>query len=298
MNFPSEFRFRRLFEAEYAAIDTAGRMVASLSRDGIELFEETDRVYSAVIERSKYLTSEAEALDSLQNAAAVLGLSSAELANRLRSDPAGLPPDCVSAWRRFVACSAIRTVLLACRRFWLWGAADLVRFRLSQASGYLRLEAECVGLAKLFADDPEKAHRWLLINNQGDGQAFFRETQPQVKAVLEEYELTRAYDFASGVAQHVRLTGMVRSLSLTTSKIVLPDHDVDLEDPFNFHLTVATFLKNQGRVLRAWSAVVQAKGRDHTTVFNGYAARVNALWSALEDRYTDRITDLVGEGGG
>jgi hypothetical protein len=189
-------------------------------------------------------------------------------------------------------------LVLACQRYWAWAATDLVRLRLSTATGYLRLQAELVGLVGLFLAEPQIAERWFNIRDKKSGRQFFKDTQSKVREMLKEFGLDGVYEIASAGSQHVRLAGLVRSIQSSGGDLRLPDQDVDPESPFNFHLTIAHFHKTQGRIIAAFAKLLpDVADEDWTKLWNSFATRINELWAALEKTYVDEMAESGGEAG-
>jgi hypothetical protein len=110
--------------------------------------------------------------------------------------------------------------------------------------------------------------------------------------VLKEFDLDGVYEIASGGSQHVRLAGMVRSMSSAGGEIRLPDQDIDLGSPFNFHLTVAHFHKTQGRIIAALAKVLpEVADQDWPKLWNPFATRMNQLWDTLEKTYQKEMAE-------
>lgn len=93
--------------------------------------------------------------------------------------PAHSPRRHKTAWARLGALRAIKMLILSCQRYWAWAASDLARLRLSTATGYLRLQAELVGLVGLFLAEPAIAERWFNIRDKKSGRKFFNDTHPR-----------------------------------------------------------------------------------------------------------------------
>jgi hypothetical protein len=261
----------------------------------VELFELTNTAFDALIDCvGRWSVDEAEDR-KLHTIAQQLGLGDQELIGRLQGDFGDQPAEAQLAWARLSAYRAIKILLLACQRYWAWAATDLARLRLSTATGYLRLQAEVVGLVKLFLDEPQLAERWFNIQDKPTGRKFFNETQKKLRDALKPFELDGVYDIASSGSQHVRVASVVRSIVTTRGQIKLSDQDVDAADPFNFHLTVAHFHKVQGRVIKGLGELLpDVADEGWRKVFNTLATQVNAVWKALEKAYPEELAASEG----
>jgi hypothetical protein len=261
-----------------------------------ELFEQTATMFKAFIERVGKWSAEEIEDGKLSAIASRLGLTNQQLIDRLIADPRSQPEEAQTAWARLGALRAIKMLILACQRYWAWAATDLARLRLSTATGYLRLQAELVGLVRLFLAEPLIADRWFNIRDKKSGRQFFNDTQSKVRETLKEFDLDGIYEIASAGSQHVRLAGMVRSVQSSGGDLRLPDQDVDPESPFNLHLTIAHFHKTQGRIIGALAKLLpDIADKDWTKLWNPFATRINELWAALEKTYAEDMAESGGE---
>ena len=152
----------------------------------------------------------------------------------------------------------IRILLfLACKRQFMWGAAEILKFKVTPAMGYLRQEAESVGLLHLFLKDPRLAIEWSQIFTPEDGKKFFSSTQPKLKKVLAYFELLNAYDFGSATALHTRLVSLVRGTPVIDRaerrqpRYSVPYQEIEPEKPFRFLLSSLHWTRSQERTLIA-----------------------------------------------
>jgi hypothetical protein len=261
-----------------------------------ELFEQTAGMFQALIERAGKWSAEEVEDGKLSKIAGRLGLTDQQLIDRLRADLRSQPDEAQTAWARLGALRAIKMLILSCQRYWAWAATDLARLRLSTATGYLRLQAELVGLVGLFLAEPAIAESWFNIRDKKSGRQFFNDTQSKVREMLKEFGLDGVYEIASAGSQHVRLAGMVRSIQSSGGDLRLPDQDVDPKSPFNFHLTIAHFHKTQGRIVAALAKLLpDVADNDWIQLWNAFATRINELWSALDRKYADEMAESGGE---
>jgi hypothetical protein len=152
----------------------------------------------------------------------------------------------------------IRILLfLACKRQFMWGAAELLKYKVTPAVGFLRQETESIGLLHLFLKDPSLAVRWSHILSAEDGKNFFKSTQPSLRKVLESFELLIAYDFGSATALHTRLVSLVRGAPIvdrtdcSQPRYSVPYQEVEADRPYRFLLSVLNWIRNQQRILIA-----------------------------------------------
>lgn len=296
--FPSGTRIHKLLEVDGNNADASVDVMNAFDPAMSELFEETASLFRAIIERLGKWTVEEVEDGKLSAIADRLGLTNQQLIGRLQADSRSQPDDAQAAWARLAALRAIKMLMLACQRYWAWAATDLARLRLSTATGYLRLQAEIVGLVSLFLAEPQIADRWFNIRDKKSGRQFFNDTQSKVRQALKEFELDGVYEIASGGSQHVRLAGMARSFATSGGDLHLPDQDVDPESPFNFHLTIAYFHKTQGRIIAALAKLLpDVADEEWPKRWNPFATRINELWAALERAYAKEMAEFGAEPG-
>jgi hypothetical protein len=269
-------------------------LMANLDAWALQAFDDTGDLFRRIITCLGDWRSEDADDATLQAVADRLGLSPAELIQRLRNgdaDPA--LGDAAIVWERLGAYRPIKYVVLACQRYWAWGASDMMRLRRTSALGYLRLEVECVGLCKLFLEEPATAKKWLNIRTDRDGQRFFSETKGRIRAFGEQLQLQRAYEFASGSSQHVRLQSLVAGLRTGDGQLSLPDQEFDPDDAFSFHLAVAYFHRTQERVLAALGSILpDVSDSEWPGAMQQFSVAVGRLWAVLAARYPDAVREL------
>lgn len=293
IKFPPTGRIGKLLVADEANTRVSPALMAALDPWAVEAFEETAEVFRKLFRRIETWTAEDAEDVKLREFAKTMGLSEQQLIQRLLTAPHEEPADVQVAWFRLGAFRVVKMLVLACHRYWLWAATDLARLRITPAVGYLRLEAESVGLAKLFLDEPELAERWMQTRTPKDGKEFFANTQSRLKTVLQGFQLGKTYDIASGTGLHLRMASIVRSLSSRGGQLRLPDQDFDPEDAFSFHHEVAYFHRIQSRVLAAFGTILPGLADiGWNKVVGAYSARVDGLWNLLETKYPDRVKEF------
>jgi hypothetical protein len=183
-------------------------------------------------------------------------------------------------------------MFLACKRQYLWGAADLLKFKVTPAMGYLRQQCESVGFLHLFLQDPSLAVKWSDIRTPEDGVAFYRSTQGDLKKVMSSFELVKAYEFGSATALHVRLASLVRGAPVvvktapTGPRFSVPYQEIDKENPFRFFLSVLNYIRNQERILIALGKAFPEVNTEAFLRDVGHLQRIEAeLWKRLEETF-------------
>lgn len=184
---------------------------------------------------------------------------------------------------------ARRTLFHLLWRAYRWGLADLRRLKLTAAAGYMRVEAETIALLLLFQRHPDLSERWL--NPKENMNKFFRETQGEVKEILEQHKLTMAYEHGSAVAQHARFASAARGIRQDGTVL---DQEFDPQEPVSFHLGLAYFLRMQKRILALLPTVFAGLGDDEG--FNGGLAAFTSLedktWWVMERKYENEVREF------
>src|SRR4030095_1152138 len=110
-------------------------------------FDQTSVLFDTVRDQVSRWEQWREGSDALKEYAQAHGLTDEELASRLsRGETQGLGSDAIGAYQQLEAFHSVMGLTIACERFWAWSAGELFRLRLGPALGYLRMQAECVGL--------------------------------------------------------------------------------------------------------------------------------------------------------
>jgi hypothetical protein len=190
--------------------------------------------------------------------------------------------------------------------FYSAAVADLLRMRLTVSLGYLRLQCESIALLKLMSENPAVTQQWVSIQSDAEGVAFFRKHQPRVRDILKAYNLSDAYEHASGTALHSRFIGLAqgyRSRSYEDGLRVIQEDRINLQefDPENPHRFMIEVIFT---VLRA-QALIFANLRDAIpeikdpllleTRFSQFIERVNQLMDRARQHLAQYFPDGVGQ---
>jgi hypothetical protein len=283
-------RIDKLLRADAANAELSPELLRNLHPWAFDAIRETEEMYRFIIRRLHPWAPEERLQAALERLARNAGLSNEELAARLMAGRAGDIAGAPEAYRSLGIFRILRIVLLACQRYWAWGISDLLRMRITGAHGYLRLQAECVGLIELFLRDPNLAERWFSIRTERDGKQFFGDTQRQLRDVLGPRQLLKVYDIASSSALHVRMAGLSRALSFEPGAMTLPDQEFDPEDPYSYHLAASHYHVTQVRVLKALGEVLPEMANDEwRTRLNTFIRNAQDMWRTLEQRYAPEV---------
>lgn len=214
---------------------------------------------------------------------------------RKPSNPAGEDPRITKARGIDKAVSqalARRTLLQLLWRAYRWGLTDLRRLKLTATAGYMRVEAESIALLLMFQDKPELAERWLNPNE--NMVKFFRETQGDVKKILEKRKLTLAYEHGSAVAQHARFASAARGIRIEQGDVHVLDQDFEPEQPVSFHLGLAFFLRMQKRFFDLLPMVFLGLQDDDEfrTALAEFTSLEDKTWWAMERKYEKEIKEF------
>jgi hypothetical protein len=172
--------------------------------------------------------------------------------------PHDLPPDKSAIVAEFTA--KHQRGLLFTRVGVLYGTAvaDLLRMRLTAPLGYVRLQCESIALLKLMAEDSSIIQQWVNIQTDKEGAAFYKKYQKRVMDILQKYNLSDAYNQASGAALHSRFIGVAqgyKSARREDGLRITQEHRInvqefDPENPHRFMLRVIfTVLRVQALIL-------------------------------------------------
>jgi len=148
-----------------------------------------------------------------------------------------------------VALMARAHLSLRVERDLLFAVSDLLRLRLSSATGYMRPVAECFAQMVLLAQDPTMGEEWFASASRG--KAFHDRWHSRVVGVIKELGIHGEYLRASNLALHSRSSGTAMGTLLghkrnpTPGKIELAYQETD--DPrilvINFGLILALYRK-------------------------------------------------------
>ncbi len=222
-----------------------------------------------------------------------LGIDAGALVSRVQSDSSDGPTldRARAAWRNIFARRARGIIFLLLQRYFMWGATDLLRMRITPAVGYGRLEAEALGLLFLMRDDATIANRWLKLASDRAGKAFYKEFQPRLLAQIGHLDLDGAYEMGSGGSLHVRLASAVRGLALKEGihEISLGFQELQRDDPFHYFLVALCFLRTQERIFGALTGAfpgVTDPIWDERVRF--FSRTVDYLWQRLEEGFPEQ----------
>lgn len=281
-------RVRELLDADEANTRVAPQLIQLLHPWAVEAFQDTSGLFKLLYRRVGNWPAEESADTKLREIARAHGLTDEDLVRRLNAGKATEIDGAEAAYARLWVFRVVKMLVMNIQRNWAWAASDLLRLRTTSALGYLRLQAESVGLIHLCFEDPEIAERWSQIRSKQDGYQFFRDTQTRIKTVLVRFDLNNTYDIASGTSQHVRMASLVRGLR--GGQPSLPDQDFNRDDPYSFHLAVAYFHRIQGRVLQAVATLLpDIRDDEWNTQEAQFLRNAAELWAMLESRYALQI---------
>jgi hypothetical protein len=178
-------------------------------------------------------------------------------------------------------------VLLMIQRNLRWCLGDLVKGKVTSCYTALRQQAESVGLVALFLKDPALFERWLNLKTSQDGGRFFRETQKNLKRVLEELSLWEVYDRGSYEGVHVRSIQMFRSYfmldpSESSRTMLVTDSDLDLDSLDRFCRDAAHVMSAEVLLFKALGKIFPEAGAlGWTDEVHRLAKRVQGLRDAV-----------------
>lgn len=130
----------------------------------------------------------------------------------------GQPPAADSsadAKRSFISAIAVVArayLMIRIARDYIFGVTDILRLRITPATGYIRLQAESAGLLKLMSTEPEAAQAWFNSMIKNEGKEFYNVWHPKVKQQITDLGFREAYADASEQALHSRPWGVTRGV--------------------------------------------------------------------------------------
>lgn len=285
-------RIQELLAADEANTRVTPELMKALHPWAVTAFDDTSSLYRLLYRALGDWPAEHAVDRDLHQMAEANQLSDDRLIELLKTGQANHIEGAAAAWQRLWMLKMVKYPVMACQRYWSYGAAELFRLRHTAALGYLRLEAESMALAVLFFEDDALAERWAHLT-KADAKKFFSETQPRVKAVLKRYDLNNTYDIASGSSQHVRMAGLVRSMmSNKPGQLSLPDQEFNVDDPYTFHLGIAHFHRIQTRILCALGSVIpDVRNDEWVKQEKAFVENAAGLWQTLERRYAKEVQE-------
>ena len=200
-----------------------------------------------------------------------------------------------SAWLSIYGRRVRGIIFLLLQRQFMWAVTDLLRMRLTPVIGYTRLEAESLGLLMIMKRDASVADRWMKLNSDKQGKAFYKKFQGKIISELKKISLDGIYEMGSGASLHVRFMSAVRSFSLKNEprklEIWLGYQELKPNNGpnrFNYFLAVLSFLRTQERIFRAlgeaFPEVSDPIWFERVRIF---ARTVDFLWQKLERTFPE-----------
>ena len=187
-------------------------------------------------------------------------------------------------------------LLLLTFRSYMFAVTDLLRLRITSALGHLRVQIESVALMEVMKNNPEVAFAWTNIHDDSAGQKFFKKYQKPIAAFRKHYDLTQAWNMASGSSQHARFASMVQGLSQHSSvkgdrradeyKLVFQESNTE---PAYLILYTLYILRTQQRLFTALREALPEVNDPLlvNTRLPLFRSRVDGLWGHLEKAYPE-----------
>lgn len=188
-------------------------------------------------------------------------------------------------------------------RAFAWSVSDLMRMRITAATGYQRLVAEGFGLLCLMRADPAVALAWRGIVDDDDGVAFYRKYQRALVDVLARAGLLPAYERASGMAVHLRFAGAASGLMFKRREVgarresstIMLYQELRPETAFSFIVGAVGILDAQ-RVLftELLSAFPEVNEPNWTgSLVPAFSRTVAVLWRRFRTAFPSEISRLT-----
>lgn len=96
---------------------------------------------------------------------------------------------------------------LRVRRDLVFCISDLLRLRVSPATGYLRLQSETAGLLLLMLTESTIADEWFESGDSEKGRAFHKKWNPKITTAIKDLGLYKDYSLGSNMSLHPRPSG-------------------------------------------------------------------------------------------
>lgn len=193
-------------------------------------------------------------------------------------------------------------VFIQVARAFAWSVGDLMRSRMSTATGLQRLVAEGFGLLCLMRDDPSVAIAWKGVVTDEDGVAFYKAHQRRLLAELEKAGLLATYERASGVSVHLRFAGATLGLAFQEheegsrrfSSTVMLHQELRPDTAFNFINGAVAILDAEAAVFTGLTSAFPEA--DEPTWTDSRVPRfvdmVRALWGRFRTAFPAEIAHL------
>jgi hypothetical protein len=284
-----------LLQVDASVASESLHVFKSLCEDSLVAADLALELYRHASERVATDPGDDKDVDALLAIAAKHNVPAGAFVAMLHHDADGGHPAVIegqATWRRLWSARAKQLLLELSGRYYRWGVTDLRRLRLTATQGYLRLQAECVGLLLIFAEDETYAIRFL--NPKDDSLKFYKQTQPKLKKHLKERDLFETYEIGSSVSLHARASSAARGWKTDGLRIHVFDQEFDPHDPFSLHLGIAHYLRIQSRILEHWTASVPwlASDSEFSQKRSNYREVTDKIWWVLERKYPAEIAAL------
>jgi hypothetical protein len=199
------------------------------------------------------------------------------------------------------------TMAIHLAKCFLFAATDFLRFRVTPAEGYLRLQAECVATMCLMVERPLVVNKWERIRTDEDGLKFHKKHSADLNRIMERLRLKEAYDLGSGAAFHARLASVVRGLESrsfekdgrSVHELTVRLQEIDINRPELYLIdAILVLLYTQARIFAAIpSALPEIDSNSLLPAYQEFQRDLSALFLRFIQRFPDygrRWTDEHG----
>lgn len=184
-------------------------------------------------------------------------------------------------------------LLLRMRRDYLIGVSDLLKNRINQGLGSLRIQSESLALLRLMYDEPRIAREWLDADIGQSGRDFHNSHHSTLVGFVKDWNLKHYHDIASTVALHSRISGLsgaaqaAGGLAVVKGGVELSLLTGDTLDPAEFFLSVCYFLRFYDRAFSKIDNIVPevAGDGDLKATLARFADAVRDRWKMFELRF-------------
>jgi hypothetical protein len=176
----------------------------------------------------------------------------------------------------------VRTMLcMRLQRDFMFGLSNILQGKITPAIGYVRIQAETMGIMKLMINNTTLALDWL--NSSSANSTFYNDWHGKIKQAIKELNLNFDYNFASGHAIHSRVGGISKGILIgfkdkKPGEIVLSFREFD--SPKELFYWFAYFMRVHKKIIdNIKTAIPELKKEDlFNNHFNSLQYLENKVW--------------------
>ncbi len=178
----------------------------------------------------------------------------------------------------------VRIILcMRLQRDFLFGISDLLKCRISPATGYIRLQAETAGIMKAMTENNLIATDWLSSMTISDNK-FYLAWHKTIKKAIKSLKLESAYNLASNLALHSRIGGIAKGI-IIGEKYKRPGELVlnyqEIEDQKELFYWFGYFMRFHKKIVDNIKIIIPELQKDYTFdhTFTSLEIQENNVWN-------------------